>query len=334
MKKLLLIILLSICFQELVPDAKAASTYIVTNEEGQETIDTITAQFTDQLDLDKGKRAIAYKKYLKAWNPHVANWKHLVRGTKIFVESPSLPLSSGELAPNYYSYPHYVSESIFEKPKLSFLFTASMGNFQEKLRTAEGGNIASNQNSPYSLGLAGAADFTNSENYLSASAYWSKLTATISTGDVPYPSELVVPSEFGFNTYFNHPFVYNDINFSYYGGIDFESFPTFNTIHFVNREDLGFNQNRIIYATIGGEQVGYWKNHQVNFKLSFAKSLLSGTSSVDTSDRFSGYRVLFFTNYKISDRINCHFLYKLHVFSGPTDLTVNRFGIGLSMPIF
>lgn len=334
MKKLLLIILLSICFQGFVPDGFAASIYIVTNDEGQETIDTIMAQFNDQFDLDRGKRAIAYKKYLKAWNPHVSNWKHLVRGTKIFVESPSLPLSSGEVPPNYYSVPHYLPIGIFEKPKLAFLFTSSMGNFQETLLTPEGGNIASTQNSPYSLGLAGAADFINSENYISASAYWSKLTATISSGDVPYPAELVVPSEFGFNTYFNRPFTYNDISFSYYGGIDFESFPTFNTIQFVNREDLGFNQNRIIYGTIGGEQVGYWKNHQVNFKLSFAKSLLSGTSSIDTNDRFSGYRVMFFTNYKISDRLNCHFLYKLHMLSGPTDLTVNRFGIGLSMPIF
>jgi hypothetical protein len=333
MKKVVLFLIVILGLQLILTEAMAHSIYVIVNDREQESIDTVVAKFTTEYDLYYKHSTEAYKKYLKVWNPHVANWNKLTTGTRIYIESPSLPLSAGEVPPNSYSAAHYNFPHIFEHPQLYFVFTSSKGTFEEKLLTPKVGNITSSQNSPYSFGLAGTVELTSSENYLSASSYWSKLQATPLTGDAG-ATTLATPSEYGFNTYFGHPLTHEYRNFSIYGGIDFENFSTYNTVQFINHADIAFNQNKLFYGTFGLEQHGSIFNQHFNFKLSIAQSLISNTSSTDPADRFSGLRLLFFANYKMLDRFSVHMLYKRHILSGTTNLTISRLGFGVSYLMF
>ena len=334
MKTLILIVLVGL-FSASSLWARSFSTYTIQNVPEEESLETIMAKFGKDYELHTGNRSDAYETYLKAWNPQVTDWDKIPTGTKIYIESPSLPLGPGETAPSLipiYEKDDGISRYKIKNYKLLFLLTSSIGDFEEVLPTPDHEHISSTQNSHITLGFAGTANFVKSRDYISASVYYSKLNASQISGTIIQPTELNVPSEYGFNAYWARP--YKRTDFAYYGGFDIEDFATYNTMQFVQHAPLGFNENRFLFATFGAEQALFVAGKRLTFKASLAYSILSSTSSPDENDRFKGYRLLLFANYKIYGRYGIHLLYKHHQLKGPTDMQINRFGIGLNALLF
>jgi hypothetical protein len=242
-------------------------------------------------------------------------------------------MAGEEVAPLYHNASRSADDEIIEGTKLYFLLTSSQGNSQDKLPASTTANISSIQSSPYTLELASNTYFINSDNHLDLNAYWSKLnpvTLSVSNSAVTTRS---ISSEYGIYSHLGHQFS-SSFRLSYFGGVDFENFSTYNLIPFLAGAEFDFVQNKLLSATIGLEQVSYFNDHQINFKLSLARSLSSTTSSANSTDRYAGYRINFFTNYHLFNRTYCHFIYKRYQLTGPTDLTINRYGIGLSLTLF
>lgn len=315
--------------------ARNFSTYTITNTPEEENISSIINMFAKDYELHAGDRDEAYETYLKAWNPHITDWYHIKTGTKIYIASPSLPLGKGEIPPNRRVVRHEdgIQKYTIKETKLILLLTSSIGDFEETLTSSQDHeHITSQQNSFITLGAAGYANFEKSRDYITGSFYWSKLSASAVSGYLIADTDIPVPSEYGFNGYWARPLGRTD--FAYYGGLDFERFGTYNTSQFILHEPLDFNTNRFVYATIGAEQNLFVQGNKLTFKVSLAHTLLSGTSSMDPNDKFTGYRLLLFANYRFFGKYGMHLLYKHHVLTGPSKMQINRFGIGLNMTVF
>lgn len=211
---------------------------------------------------------------------------------------------------------------------LGSFFTTSYGSFTEKF----GESVAkTEQNSPYTFGLS--YGFTQDEHYsYSASLYVSNLVATSFEGtsettDIPY--------EYGLTGYVNlHD--YKLANWVPYGGLDFESFSTFNLDERDLGEELDTREHQFLYITAGVSNLISVFNKKIFIKTSLSQSIYSQSSrnSLVDGDTFSGVKGIFFAATSINNKWSAHFLLKQHLMEGPTDLSVTRYGVGLGYKLF
>ncbi|MBP9681564.1 MAG: hypothetical protein KBD76_09175 [Bacteriovorax sp.] len=248
---------------------------------------------------------------VKLKNPRIYNWHNLKSGTMIEVPEVSQ-----------------------DKSKLSFgfFYTASQGSFAEKLKT-NSTTVNSNQVSPITFGFMSQLQFKGTNSVLPISAYVSHLNASsISGAEGRADEKLNIPLEIGGNLYYQYSLV--SLHLSPYVGFDFEKFTTFNAADLENGDPLTTRQNSLLYATGG---LGYnflYDQFKIYVKASYSKSINSSTTSQKSEDRFTGNRYMLYLNIKKSGPFLMHLFYKYHQLTGPTELSINRVGIGFGYIIF
>lgn len=176
--------------------------------------------------------------------------------------------------------------------------------------------------------------FQNSKFVIPASIYFSKLNASVVSGDsgTAGNNDFTIPIEIGGNIYCQYSI--SSMSLSPYMGLDVERFTTFNMADLENGEPLATRQNNLLYATAGvGHNFSIGAFH-IHMKGSLAKSIYSGTTSAKSSDRFSGYRGLIYLNLKRDGPFLVHAFYKHYDLNGPTKLTIDRIGIGVGYFLF
>lgn len=248
-------------------------------------------------------------------NKHIKNWKRLPRGKTIVLYIPS----------------YQIKKSILKKLRKkkskwnhSLFYMASSGTFNQK--SSDNIAISFNQNSPISLGYATSYYSNESRWSQSGSIYFSYLAAGTSSQE----SSVSIPPEIGGSYYLN----YQKSNLLWpYLGFDFEKFNSFdiNILQTTNKLDL--ETNNVLYATFGNSFLFNIFGLKLYSKLSVSKTIFSKTSTTVTNTingdlNYSGFRYLVYLNTKISKKFFVHFLYKQHIFEGPTKLNIARSGIG------
>lgn len=215
-------------------------------------------------------------------------------------------------------------EKWLEKYNLFAFYTLSEGTFSEKIKST-GTTLKSTQNSPLTLGV-GITLYPHKKPYFySYSIYISKLrSASSSLG-----GETDVPLEVGVNGYYNRPI--KDWWAIPYGGIDYERISTFNTDEVILGKSLKTRQHNIYYLTAGFSK-GFTIDKTVFlFKVSASKSVISNATepSLFSEEEFTGYKYIFYLNFKVFKNVLYHLIYKQHFLDGPTELEIKRFGIGV-----
>lgn len=292
-----------------------------------------------------------YKKVTN-WNPHIQNFAAISPGEKVLIVMPK----------NFYDRNPPVNFDVVEvsqkekikipnptvliiglqKKKtakvdrvnnqdeshhLTLFYMASIGSFSETLNSVDM-IVSSNQNSPISLGAFWSNQFSDTDHRLESSLYLSKLSATSSGSESIDP-----PLEFGFNFYNQFPILKKRINF-YWGG-DFEKFSTINTEEIANGGVAKTYGQNIFYGTVGfSKAFNFSKPLMLRFSLS--QSLFSSSESVSSTNEstYSGQRLTLFLSYQLYQQFSVNLLYKKHILSGPTELSIDRFGLGFSYQLF
>jgi hypothetical protein len=252
----------------------------------------------------------AFAENLKKLNPKITDWHDLQSGTIVVVES---------------------SRPTKKKASFGFFYTASQGNFSEVVRSTST-NIDFSQTSPITLGVMSQFQFKGSSSVLPASIYLSKLNASPITGIENSGSTFSVPMEIGGNIYYQYSL--SSMPLAPYAGLDFEKFTTFNAAELESGAALATRQNSLLYGTIGAGYNFTVGKYRLHVKASYSKTINSSTTSVNSADRFTGSRQMLYFNIKQDGPFLMHVFYKHHNLSGPTDLTVNRFGVGFGYFIF
>ncbi len=352
-----LFLLLGICFlaQNSYSIEFSYETYMVKD---RETLDSIGKKFLQKYKVKYGERIEEFKTDLKTWNRHVKNWNRLPEGTRIYIENPYPVFVSGsDYAPSLidpieasgknkqYRVADFFEEStvtsdldesttppLSKRIFISGFYTASSGAFKETIPDGRG-EITFKQNSPYSIGLATGYLFTDMTHSLNGSAYWSSLRASSLNGDtVSQSNSLSVPSEIGFNLYYQY--LIKNINTGLYAGFDKEKFTTFNTSLLLDGEDLATVENNLTYATLGISKTFYIGEQKFLTKLSYAKTIASESSLNSANSNFKGSRALLFLSMRGAYNLSYHLLYKRHMLTGPTELTIDRIGIGFGYQFY
>lgn len=311
-----------------------------------DTIENIAKRLLPSHQTEYGNHIEEYINDLKFWNPHVKNWKIIPEYTQIYVDYPYPPYPAPELSIAHSPTPlteeieaesveEFQTDSTTTSPgagKLFLMLTLSQGTFDEKL-PADAGGLKTQQNSPLTLGFGGNYLFSGQKDMLVTSAYLSLLRQSeVSDGRNSTTPTIKVPNEIGINTYLQH--FMKEFDFSIYEGLDYEKFSSFNTTEYVQQgTDLAVNTNSIILGTVGLAKSFTFLEQKILTKISVAK-ILNSTSSAGAANSFSGQRFLFFASLKGAANFSYNFLYKRHILKGPTNLTVDRIGIGLSYDLF
>ena len=293
-----------------------------------------------------GEHINEYIKDLKKWNSDVTNWDNIPEGTELYLDYPYSPFINHNYAPKlskrnirppvseFLEGP--LAESNKEQPssfKFFSMLTISQANFNESISTSSlgSGNFQSTQNSPVTVGLGSNYLLSGVTHMINTSAYWSYINSSTLSGNSLVDQKVQPSPEIGANLYFQS--FLEKLDFSVYEGIDYEKFSTINTKHFAAGDNFAIYSNQLTYATLGfGKTVSIF-NQKTLLKVSFSQSISSSTSG-QADDTFKGQRVLLFANLRGADKFSYHLLYKRHMLKGPTNLTINRIGIGLGYEFF
>ncbi len=288
------------------------------------------------------------RRTLKA-NPSIKDWKRLPGGKKIqlYISSDFLDLDKykayrDELRKKIKAAKAKIKEqsrAVVQKKKSpfptglkgSFFYMASYGAFTQKNENIA--ELTFLQNSPVSLG--GAFTYYPKESNFSVawSLYLSYLLTAANNLDA---SDVEIPPEIGGNIYGEYRFVKQ--RFTGYFGLDFERFSTFNLGGIQNDRKIYVDESRVLYLTAGFSKLISIFGHKLFTKLSSSVSFFEQTTNdprgVPTTESYSGAKVLWYLNKKISKKLFVHTLFKYHFMSGPSDLTTLRLGVGFGYILF
>lgn len=280
-------------------------------------------------------------------NPIVKNWNTLPSGKRIylFISPEFMDMNK------YKNYRNTIRKKISKaKKKLkeeevkkgskspfpkglkgSMFYMASYGQFtQSNPNVAE---LTFLQNSPVSLGGAFTYYPTDSNFSVAWSLYFSYLLAASNNLDA---SDVSIPPEIGGNLYGEYRFI--NQSFTGYFGIDFERFSTFNLGGIQQDRKIYIDESRVLYATAGISKLISIFGSKFFTKLSASMSLTETTTNdprgVPTTQPYSGAKILWYMNKKISKKFFLHTLFKYHFMSGPSDLTTLRLGVGFGYILF
>lgn len=261
-------------------------------------------------------------------NPEIKNWDQLTAGQKIKIY---LDPSIADLK-KYHAY--YENGRELNAHHFVVFSMPSIGYFSQSNNS--GYSLTYKQISLLSLGCGYLyAPPKNSLN-LSSSFYYSTISATtnnVSNASNGGSSSVQIPGEYGGNIY--AIFKQKLEKFSFYSGIDIENFSSFNIENILNQDNIIIDTNTLIYLT-GGLNFNPVAIDNLEFKFSLSKSILSNYSSTLTTSQkitLSGIKTLLFINYKLNPKWSINSMFKAHYFSGDNDLSINRFGMGITYTI-
>ena len=226
-------------------------------------------------------------------------------------------------------------EYYFESKKksahhLSISSIPSIGYFSQS--NATGFTVKYNQISFFSLGVNYTYAPLRYNLSFNGSVYYSTISAA--TNQINGANSSVsIPGEYGVTLY--GTFFPRD-RISYYTGIDYESFSSFNLENITVRNTVSVDNNSAIYLTAGLNFRPAFAR-KLMFKTSISKSLITNNSSAANATRevdISGYKILFFVNYMLNEKWSTHAMFKSHNFSGDNELSINRFGLGVGYSFF
>lgn len=273
------------------------------------------------------------------FNPQVKDWSQLTPGTLISIYIPEDMMDMR----NYKAKQTVVNTKNEEVKKIilakigppegfkgSLFYMASWGNFTQ---SSESTIIEYNQNSLVTLGLQGNYFPKNSLYSFSASTYFSSFTAA-ETIFSPYSVKL--PAELGMNFY--SEYLWKKPRISWHAGLDYEKFSAFNIEGISNDQQIYLDRISVIYLTAGISHVFNILEKPIYIKASLSKSVSSTTTSEYTGatnpKSLNGTKMLFYLNYKFTDKLFLHSLLKIHSMTGPSDLTSTRLGVGVGYILF
>jgi hypothetical protein len=250
---------------------------------------------------------------LKFVNPQVTDWANLKSGTIVLIPDIN-----------------------FRKPKLSmgFYYTASQGSFTEYVRETNA-TVTSTQVSPITFGVMSQFQLRGSSFVIPASVYFATLNSSELTfnNNNGAAQKITIPNEYGANVYCQYSIPYS--NFSPYAGFDFERITTFDMTAIQNSLPVDFRENNLFYLSAGTGYNFSYDRYRLHIKASISKTIGSSSSTGVSSDAFTGFRELLYFNIKKKDSpFVLHMFFKHHTLAGPTDLTVNRIGIGFGYFLF
>jgi hypothetical protein len=285
-----------------------------------DTTESITYSFIVKYFPDKLDEIQSYIAEVKYWNPHVADWNKLTKGTNIYLGYP---------------FPADIEDRshVMSKFTLSGSYNLSAGNLSETV-TKYSTTVVSTQNSVLSLGLQARYNLSNWENVISGSVYYSQLQLTTITGGAYYDSTVLrFDPEIGGNIYYQ--FRWRKISILPYGGIDYEGLNTFNARELPEGAPIVVRKNKLFYVTAGlGKGIEY-SHYVFLLRGSVSKTIYTTTSSLVPTDKFAGYKGIVTLSFKDNKSPWIfNLFYKGHLLSGPTDLIINRFGIGMGFSFF
>ena len=116
--------------------------------------------------------------------------------------------------------------------------------------------------------------------------------------------------------------------------MDYESFSTFNTDELADNSSVGVDArtHSFLYGTFGVYTFTKVFNRPSIIKASVSTNFTSASSRSSTvsGEDFNGQKFILFLGSNIRGNWGASFLYKRHMMTGPTDLTISRFGFGVS----
>lgn len=288
------------------------------------------------------------KRTMKA-NPIVENWRKLPPGKKInlYISSDYLDLDKykkyrSELKKKILAAKEKLQEqskNVEQKKKSPFptglkgsmFYMASYGAFTQKNENIA--ELTFLQNSPVSLGGAFTYYPEKSNFSVAWSMYFSYLLTAANNLDT---SDVSIPPEIGGNVYGEYRFVRH--RFTGYFGLDFERFSTFNLGGIQNDRKIYVDESRVLYVTAGFSKLISIFGSKYFTKLSSSVSVSETTTNdprgVPTTEPYSGAKILWYLNKKISKKWFMHTLFKYHFMSGLSDLTTLRLGVGFGYILF
>ena len=269
-------------------------------------------------------------------NPQIQDWKNLKPGLYIQL---------------------YISPDVFDFEKYRMLEAVNITNIKEenkiikkvteiktgwkgsayymlssgtlKQTTSDGSTISSSRNSPLTAGMSLNYLPQNPQYSLATSAYICLLTSTkVNLNETNVPS----PLEFGTTFYGEYRFL--NKSFNVYSGLDFETLSGYNLQGTGTGQKIYVENSKFLFFTAGISNFFTIYNFPLFTKFSLSKSILSsydggGPSGTSTSLKYSGYKALFYLNYKFTDKLFLHSMIKYHTLSGPSKLSVLRIGAGV-----
>lgn len=273
---------------------------------------------------------------IRSWNPSLDPSQPMVTGQKIYVELPYGTILNPKKTTPVFS--AQVIEPIItakQKPKdpspisrkweLSAFYSLSMGSFSQ---TSNNGAdfVNSDQNTPIQLGLI-TKYHLNSFDQLLAMFSFSKLNRA----EVKNTNEnLELPWEYNLDVFYQRAF--SQGVFLPYVGLSLDKISNYNVSDFSVSSAPVILESVQTYFTIGTQYKFNIMTQRLLADVQFSNVLSSSNSqSLLTSDEsFSGQRIQLKLEFLNDSRLSYFVSYSLHRFSGPAELSINRFGGGLS----
>jgi len=256
-------------------------------------------------------------------NSHIENWGELGKDSKfkLYISNDFIDFDKYEQYKNRHSSKLLKTSSI----QSTLYYMASAGDFTQK-SNSNGINFKFSQNSPYTLGYVFNKDISNSPYSLSSSLYISKL----STGVSNLNQGVDVPTEKGLNLYFKH--FLKKYRFSYFAGIDYEIFNSFNAGALEANSTIVVDENKILFLSVGLEKSIQILNKNLSTSFSISSSILSSNkigAGGYSSKEYKGLRLLTYLKLHLNQSWFIHSMLKYHRLSGPDKLSILRYGIGI-----
>ncbi len=298
----------------------------------KDTLGKILRRFVRDDSIINRKEAMV-DRTLKS-NPHVEDWRNLKTGSvlNIYLDPKFIdPVKMKKFRKDVKKVANKIEKKVKkerEKDKVknwSVYYMASLGSFTQQ--NDEIAKVDFKQNSPLTIGTM-YTYYPESKKYsIASSLYFSYLLAASSNVGA---EDVDVPLEFGVNSYYQHRI--KDSTYVIYGGADFERFSTFNLASVEQNDSLELDQNQMGFATVGISKAFEIGKKALLFKASISQSLFSsrtlGYSEDEDTSSYSGQKLMLFLVSTIKERFFISGLFKYHMLSGPSDVTVMRIGMG------
>jgi hypothetical protein len=291
-----------------------------------ENLENFAKRNLEEKSIRYGNRVDLFILDIKKFNPNITNWNKLDSGTKLYLDYPFPEYVSGaNYAKELKTSLHQSEEG--QKFSLSGYYSNTIGSYSESTNNQ---TIKSDQNFPVTIGFSSSATTASRTHFLLASLYWAKSTSGkingISNSTI---NDINIPGEIGYNFYYQYYLQKNKTGI--YLGYDYEELNTFNTNQLLVGDPVKNISNKINYGTLGFNQSYEINNSVFNSKISFS-NILSSKSSL--GEKLTGYKYLVYLSLRPEGRISYNIIYKHHDLKGPTNLSINRYGIGIGFQFF
>ncbi|WP_372654320.1 hypothetical protein [Halobacteriovorax sp.] len=272
-------------------------------------------------------------------NPKVKNWNKLEAGNKIKIYFEKTVFNMKEYKAYKKTLKANKTEKVKEKVNVakkadkktqskikgSVHYMTSLGVLSQ---TSVQNNLSSeySQYSPYSLGLSGSYRPSKKSYFFSSDLYIS----AINNGASNTGGDIEGVSDYGIATY-----MHKDVkkySFTYFGGLEYESFHSFSTNHYAASNEVVFDKTLALYATLGVSKDFKISNVPLFTKLTFSKSIATSTTptmaSSGTLESYSGFKTNLYLSYNINEKWYIHTMLNLLKMSGSDELSISKYGVG------